>query len=83
MAVCARTIQQADGSLLLALDPSATNLTACQYVVESGAETQWAFLTIEEATIFAGAIGLLWAVAWGFRQLVHALNVSEGSNNHD
>ena len=54
MAVCARAIQQPDGTLLLALDPTAQDLSTCPYVVEDGATTAWrelGNLSIENAHV--------------------------------
>jgi len=76
MAVCARTVQQADGTLLLALDPAVTNTATCAYVVESGASNAWRELgnmSIQDAEAISYHIGLVWAVAWGFKAIGRAI----------
>jgi hypothetical protein len=80
MPVCARAIQQSDGSYLLGLDPSVTNPTTCAYVVETGAESfmgSLLTLTPEQALELSGAVGLLWAVAWVIREVVRFLREKE------
>jgi hypothetical protein len=72
MAVCARAVQQADGTFLLALDPTAMNLTACQYVVETGGVNAWrelGNLTPDGAQQIGLAIGVFWAISWGFKTI--------------
>lgn len=76
MAVCARAVQQADGTLLLALDPTAKDLSACPYVVQDGATTAWQELgsmSIENAHVIGLALGLVWATAFTFRLLARAI----------
>lgn len=80
MPVCARAIQQADGSFLLALDPANTSPATCAYVVDTGSESAWAELgsmTIEEASYITGIVALLWASAWGIRALIYAVKTSD------
>lgn len=82
MPVCARAVQGQDGTLFLALDPTATDLAACQYVVEDGATNSWrelASLSVEDAHAIGLAVCLVWAVAWGFKVLARAVDTS--SNN--
>jgi hypothetical protein len=76
MASCARAVQQADGSFLLALDPSQTDPAVCAYVIESGQESVLGSLgtmTTDDALVISGAVALLWALAWGLRQVAHSL----------
>jgi len=71
MAICARAIQQPDGSYLLGLDPSVTNPSTCPYVVETGTESalgSLAALTPEDAVVISWSVGALWVVAWGIKQ---------------
>lgn len=76
MPVCARAVQQADGSYLLALDPAETNASTCAYVVSTGTESllgSLADLSPENALVISIAAAGVWAVAWGFRLLAHML----------
>lgn len=76
MPVCARALQQADGTLLLALDPSHPNLSTCQYLVEDGASNAWrelGMMTLESAHTIAFSVGLLWTGAWVFRTIGRAI----------
>jgi hypothetical protein len=78
MAVCAKAIQQADGTLLLALDPTRTDLSTCPYVVDDGASNAWRELgnmSIENAQQIGVLVGVLWAGAWGFRAIRKALSI--------
>jgi len=79
MAVCARTVQQADGSLLLAVDAQATDLTACAYVVESGAELGNSLLsmTAQDGGVYAGEIVACWVVAFSIRAIAQVIKGSE------
>lgn len=84
MPVCARAIEQPDGSYLLGLDPTETNVTTCPYVVTTGAESGFASLfdlTPEEASLIAAAIALVWAIAWGFRLLGRHITHEERFND--
>lgn len=72
MAVCAKVVTQQDGTLLLALDPAATNLTTCQYVVETGGYSAWrelGALSLDDAQALGLAVGLFWTLAWGFKTI--------------
>lgn len=83
MPVCARAVQQPDGTLLLALDPSARDLSTCPYVVEDGASTAWrelGNLSIENAHVLGLAVGGIWALAFTFRALVTALSINQNES---
>jgi hypothetical protein len=72
MSVCARAIQQPDGTLLLALDPTVTDTSTCAYVVDTGASNAWRELgdmSIENAELIGACVGAVWAVAWGFKAI--------------
>lgn len=72
MPVCATAIQQSDGSYLLGLDPSNTNLSTCAYVVDTGSDSQIAQLMNLDpntALVISSCVGALWAMAWGWRLL--------------
>jgi hypothetical protein len=76
MPICARAIQQPDGSYLLALDPAETNPATCPYVVSTGTESllgSLADLSPENALVISIAAAGVWAIAWGFRLLAHTL----------
>lgn len=76
MPVCARAIQQPDGTLLLALDPTNQNLSTCQYLVDDGATNAWrelGNLNLKDAQDISVAVGLLWAGAWVFRTIGRAI----------
>lgn len=80
MPVCARAIQQPDGSLLLALDPTNSDLSTCPYVVDDGASNAWRELgnmSTENATVIGMAVGGVWAVAWGFKALIKAASIND------
>jgi len=80
MAACARAIQQADGTLLLALDPAAKDLSTCQFVVDDGASNAWRELgnmSIENAQVISLGVGAVWAIAYTFRLLIQAVSLSE------
>ena len=83
MPVCARAIQQADGTLLLALDPTAQDLSTCPYLVEDGASNAWrelGNLSIDNAHVIGLAVGAVWAVAFTFRVLVRALSLNQNES---
>lgn len=85
MPVCARVIQQPDGALVLALDPAASDLSSCAYVVETGSATSaWSELgnlTIPQAQQVGMGVVLVWAIAWTFRVLAKSISSFESSQN--
>lgn len=86
MPVCAKAIQQSDGSYLLALDPAETNPATCPYVVETGTESligSLAALSPNDALVISASVCALWAVAWTFRQLAHAIDLGSFKNEED
>lgn len=75
MPVCARAVQQADGSVALVLDTTQTNVSACAYVVQTGPEIANSLVTLsvqDGAEISAAIVGT-WAAAWGIRQVANLL----------
>lgn len=83
MPVCARAVQQPDGTLLLALEPTAQDLSTCQYLVEDGASNAWrelGNLSIENAHVIGLAVGAVWAVAFGIRAVVRALSLNSNES---
>lgn len=85
MGVCAKAIAQPDGTLLLALDPTVTDTSTCAYVVETGASNAWSELgnmSVQDAQTISVYVGLVWAVAWGFRAVRESIfSVNEGNTN--
>jgi hypothetical protein len=78
MPVCLKPLQQADGSLLLALDPLAKDLTACAYVVESGAELGNSLLSLtaqDGGYASAGIIGC-WVTAYAIKSIIQIIKGS-------
>lgn len=74
--ICATAFQQADGSYLLGLDPSNTNVATCQYVVQTGSELVSGSLmtmTPEDAMVISTEVVLLWSLAWSFKQVARVL----------
>lgn len=83
MAVCARAVEQADGTLVLALDPTAQDLSTCPYVVQDGATNAWqelGNLSIENAHVIGLSLGAVWAVAFTFRVLIRALSLNQNES---
>ena len=83
MPVCARAIQQADGTLLLALDPTNPNLSTCPYLVDDGASNSWRELgnmSSQDALVVSGAVGLFWAGAWAFKNIGRVVSLSSNEN---
>jgi len=66
-------------------DPSVTDLTTCRFVVESGASTNaWRELgnmSIENAQVISAYVGLVWAIAWGFKAIASSISQNEGEKN--
>lgn len=82
MPTCARAVQQADGSLALVLDPSATDVTACSYVVQTGPEiaNSLVALSAEDGAEISASIVALWAAAWGIRAVINVVQNSGASD---
>lgn len=72
MAACVKAIQQPDGRLSLELDPTATDVTACQYVVMQGSEVGNSLLsmTAEDGAVASGLIVSCWIAAYGVRSVI-------------
>ena len=83
MTICARAVLQGDGSFLLGLDPAVTDFSTCAYVVESGSDLalySLASMTISDASVISSAIVVVWAIAFGFRQLAMFFNSNESES---
>ena len=84
MGVCAKAVQQPDGTLLLALDPAVTDTSTCAYVVETGASNVWTELgnmSMQNAQEISAYVGFLWAIAWGLRAIRDAISLNEGNRD--
>lgn len=78
MAACAQAVQQPDGSLVLKLEPTATDLSTCQYVVQSGAELSNSLFSMtasDGALVSSGIVGV-WAAAFGIRSIIDTIRGS-------
>lgn len=75
MANCAVAVQQSDGSYFLNLDPSVSDLSTCQYVVQSGADMAGSlmFLSASDGATYSAAIVAVWIGAWVFKMLIKTL----------
>lgn len=82
MAACIKAVQQPDGSLVLRLDPTATDLSTCQYVVQSGAELANSLfsLSAEDGSYISAMIVSVWAAAWGVRAVINVVQNHSGSS---
>lgn len=64
----------------LAIDNSRTDTSTCPYSIEDGATNAWRELgnmSLENAVQISLSIGLVWAIAWGIKQIARALNSDE------
>jgi hypothetical protein len=79
MPVCLKVVQLADGNSVLVLDPTATNLTACTYVAETGAELGNSLfnLTAQDGGIWSAGVISVWMAAYGIRSLISIIRSSE------
>lgn len=80
MPVCARAIQQPDGSAALVLDTTATDLSACAYVVQTGAElgNSLVSFTAQEGALLSSGVIAVWLAAYFIRGVI---DVVQGSTN--
>jgi hypothetical protein len=78
MPTCVQAVQQADGSLALVLDPSATDVTTCSYVVQTGPEVASSLvaLSVDDGALISASIVSVWAAAWGVRNLIDVVRGS-------
>lgn len=82
MPVCAQAVQTANGTML-AIDPEATNVGTCQYVLQTGAEAVYGSLlslSPGDATWLSFSVIAVWAVAWFYKQ---AAATVKGSDHHE
>lgn len=83
MATCFKLVK--DGSnYVLSPDTTSGDIAGCVYVVQSGEELMqeppW-YLSVEEALAITTAVILVWAMAWGFKQVARTLRESNDENN--
>lgn len=78
MPSCLKPIAQPDGSVLLVLDPMATDLTACAYVVESGAELSNSLLsmTAQDGGVWSAGVIAVWMAAYAVRSIISIIRSS-------
>ena len=79
MPVCAKVVV-VDGQSFLALDPVETNLASCAYLIEDGSSysaNQLTNLSAEQAGEIAVAVGVVWAIAWCYKQLMRTIDLPE------
>lgn len=78
MPTCAKLVSLPDGSMVLALDTSATNLTMCAYVVESGLEVNNSLLsmTAQDGGVFVAGLITCWLTAFGIRSIIEIIRGS-------
>lgn len=82
--VCGYLVKQTDGTYLLGVDPAAADLSACAYIVEGGSGNNWRELgnmSIANAEQIGVAVGVVWAIAWGFRAIAKSLSNYESSES--
>jgi hypothetical protein len=82
MSVCLQQIT-VNGASVLALDPNATDLTTCQYVVKSGSElgSELPAMSANDGAIYSMAIIAVWTIGWSFRTLIKTLKVNSNEDN--
>lgn len=84
MAACVAAIQSTPGGpYILQLDPSHADLSTCSYLVEDGTSNGWrelGNLSMDQATQIGITIGLVWAGAWGIKQIVRAIRTTDASD---
>ena len=83
MAVCAQIIVKSDGSYVV-LRPGVTDLSQCAYVVETGGVTAWTELgnlSMQNSAQISASVGLVWAIAWGFRAISKSFFNNNGVDN--
>lgn len=85
MSVCAVAVAQGDGSFLLGLDPSITDLSACAYVVQTGSDfglTQLLNLSVPDALLLSSLVSGVWVAAWAIRMLIQVLRGNENEDSN-
>jgi len=76
MAACVRGVQQPDGSVVLVVDSTASDLSTCPYVVQSGAELQNSLfsLSAEDGGYLSASIIGVWVAAYAIRSVINVVN---------
>jgi hypothetical protein len=84
MSQCVDITQNPDGSLRL--EPSSsTDLQACPYVLQSGAEVGNSplYLTPSQGVEISVAVIGVWAIAWGFKQVAKVFSSGDSNETND
>lgn len=83
MSTCVKAVKESGGSnYILSLDMTTTDHSQCMYLVEDGTSNAWRELgnmSLENASQLGVAIGLVWAIAWGFRQVARTIRTTDTS----
>lgn len=86
MPACGKYVTLHDGVVVVGVDPSTTDLSTCAYVLQTATEYgsgNFFFLnqiSVADSQVIAAHMGIVWAIAWGFKQianLVKDLNPTE------
>lgn len=78
--ICAQGIQQADGSVVFALDATRADLSTCQYVVQTGGEVANGLplsLSLEDGATYGFILSGPLIAAWAIKVVIRALQADE------
>ena len=79
MAMCGVGVQQPDGRIYLAIDPTATDLSTCEYIVDNASSNAWrelGSLTLPQSQLIGLAIAAVWVTAWTFKTIGNSVSTS-------
>lgn len=78
MAQCVTATVDQNGTVILQIDAQ-TDLQQCQIVLQTGVEVgnSLAFFTPAEAVEISTSVALLWAMAWGIKQVARVLKETQ------
>lgn len=82
MSACVEAVAQAGGAYALHLAPAQTDLSRCAYIIADGSSTAWQELgnmSIENASQIGAAVGVVWAIAWGFRFIARTIRNTDSN----
>lgn len=81
--LCFDTVLVSGRQVVIIMNPQPADISTCALVAGTQAETVTPLLNMTEAdgALVAGAILLLWAVAWVFRSLIRTLTFEKESQN--
>lgn len=85
MPVCVAAVESGPGAgvYYLTLDPSRTDLSTCTYVIDDGASNAWRELgnmSLADAAVISSSVGVVWAIAFGFKLLWRSLRSDESNS---